>query len=187
MRRQVLELLYQQKSPAQIQNILALDAETFDELWREALDEISTRIAGEAVEHTYAHFLIDMTAIMRKLAAIADQVDEETESGKAAVHPRDAVSALKAQADIRRDILSKGRELGLIKPVPGSEGGRLGIDLSFVSGLSNAEIQRELYRMLAQFRDLESGLVEADFVDSPIGDIFSGGSVQQLDPPNSES
>lgn len=166
--RQILDLLYEGQKPLEIQDAIGLDGEAFDLAMREILESLSKGFTERPTEHTYADYFIQQTALIRKL-------EKEAESAQA----RDAVSALKAIADIRKDLLKVAKEYGIVSPNNYTQGDT-GINLTFIQGMSNDEIRKNLFEMLENFKQLDKKFGDFNMIDVPNGELFSGQSVFEL-------
>lgn len=162
--RSVLESLYQGMSPLKIQDVLGLDGAEFDQAMGRILEQLSSQMATKPREHIYAEHMIAAEAIMRKLS--------ETESTASA---RDSVSALKAQWEIRKDLLKTGRDLGIIDGPATDVGG--GVNISLIQGMSSEQIRAELLGMLKRFKELDRKTGDLNILDVECEQIFQENSV----------
>ena len=169
-KREILEYLHAGKEPPDIMDALGLSAAEFDESLDALLEDRSAHMRDQPTEHAYAMFAIEMTAIMRQLRATTDRQDKE---GNYITSPRDAVAALKAQADIRCKILSEGRQLGIIRDKTLGDGT---VRFALIAQLTNEQIRAKIGQTVLEFQALESGLVDTEFLDSNTEPMFSGDS-----------
>ena len=156
------------KQPPTIQDELGLSTADFDSALREILESYATQLASQPVEHVYAQFAIDMTAILRKL---------DTKAAEASA--RDSVAAYKAMADIRHTMLKEARQMGVVRVAggEGSDGGTVNAWVTWISQLSNEEIRAQILSVVQEFKSIDPKLVANGMLDADKADLFSGESI----------
>jgi len=134
---------------------------------REILESLANKLSSQPVEHVYAEFAVDMTAIMRQLL--------DKSKGASA---RDAAANLKAAADIRHTLLKEARAMGLVRVAGGGENGSVtNTWVTWVSQLNNDDIRAQIYKIVQEFQSIDPELVANGMLDADKASLFSGDSI----------
>ncbi|MCJ7823793.1 MAG: hypothetical protein MUP44_02735 [Anaerolineales bacterium] len=145
-------------------DLLHIDSDEFDTSLASILESRANELSSKPTEHIFAQLALDLEPIMRGLSEI---------SQRPGVNAREAVSALKAQADVRFGLIREGRQLGVISD--GSAG--TSDNLAWIAQLNNAEIRGAMWQLVAKIQTLDKGPVDAGFLELGSGDpLFSGES-----------
>ena len=162
-------MLYAGQKPLEIQDVLGLDGEAYAIAMRLILEGLAKEMEDKPVEHWYAEQLIHGTAIIRKL-------DKEVDNASS----RDAVSALKAQWDVRKDLMKMAKDFGIVEDGQVNEVGG-GFSISFIQNMSNDEIQKELLNTLDEFSRLDKKFGNSGILDATAEELFSGDSIFDIE------
>ncbi len=166
--RQIIEALYRGDSRATIQDLIGLEGQEFEAVYARVLKVLGVALAARSKEETYAEHFAAGQAIISKLKKIYDTAE-----------PRDAVSALKAEWQIQRDILKTGQDLGLVKI--GTDENGVYVNLVQIQGLTSEQILAAMKQIMRDLEETQSKFGQGiGILDVDPGPIYSGPSANTL-------
>jgi len=170
-KREILGLLKAGQTPIQIQEHLGLNADSFEVMLREAMDELAQELSSQPTEHVFARHFIEAVAIINKLDKFT------TDSGI----PREAINALKAQYEIRKDLLRLAKEFGIVNiQGMGAEAGLPIYIAQHIQGMTATELRSELARSLDELVRIQREVGDDDILALPEQRLHHGDSIYDI-------
>lgn len=163
---QIWDALTTGETESDIMDLLGVDGETYAKLKDMLLDKKTEELRTRPVEHIYAEYVINQ---IQNVGACTDiLVAAKKDESHAA-----AVAAVRARAAIYDNMLTKGQELGLFKPVGGKQnaGPIIAVDMT------NTEIKVELAKAIREVVAMMRKFGDGDITSIPTGPIHYGEAI----------
>jgi hypothetical protein len=148
---------------------MGLAWEEIYELKRKFFDHEAELLRSRSTEHTYVKYAIEMRQCITDLKAVEkDSADQKNQSAR--------VNAIKAQADVHKELMRTGLDLGLIKRIStgGLEAGQA------IKEMSNVEFRKHIMTEVTEFHEMRMRFGDQGLLDLEPGPLHRSPVIKKV-------